>query len=435
MKDKFKRSREMFAESSLYLAGGASTSARRAMRPFPLFIEKGEGAYMYDVDNNKYVDYILGWGPLVLGHSHPHIVETVGHYLKKGQTFGVQHPLEIDVARRLTNLIPCADLVCFSNTGTEAVLSALRIARAFTGKRYVVKFHGHYHGWSDTMYLGTNPVQAGAVSSWKPMIEAPGTAPGALEDTLLAPWNDIESLEKLLDQHGDQVAAVIMEPFACNTGVVFPAPGYLQNVRELTEKRQILLIFDEVITGFRVGLHSAQGRLGIMPDMTVMGKAVAGGFPLSLIGGRKDVMNLVAEGKVPHYGTFNGNPIVTAAAFAALDILSNDNGSAYDLLESLGIRLADGLRSAAKEAEIPVVVHQVGSIVFMHMSADPIIRYDDVIKSDKASYLQFTEYLTLNGILPTSRGLWYLSVMHTESDIDRTIAVAREALNTFRNNS
>ncbi len=435
MNDKFKRSRELYQESRLYLAGGTSTSARNAMRPFPLFVERGEGAYLYDVDGNKYVDYILGWGPLILGHSHPHVVETVERYLKKGQTYGVQHPLEIEVARRLKEFIPCADLVCFSNTGTEAVLSTLRIARAYTAKSYIVKFHGHYHGWSDAVYLGTNPVPDYEESSWRPRPEALGTAPGAMEDILVVPWNDIDSLEKVLNKYGDQIAAVIMEPLAFNTGMVFPKPGYLENVRKITEEHGIILIFDEVITGFRVGLHSAQGRLGITPDMTVMGKAVAGGFPLSVIAGRKGIMKMVAEGKVPHMGTFNGNPIVTSAASAALDILSHDNGAVYKQIENLGQRLAEGLRSAAEDADMPVVVHQVGSIVFMHMLVDPNIRYDDVFKSDKVSYLYFTEQMTIEGILPTSRGLWYLSVAHTEADIDNTIQIARKSLLDTKQNT
>lgn len=398
------------------------------MRPFPLFMEKGEGPYLFDVDGNKYVDYILGWGPLILGHSHPHLLERVSEYLKVGQTYGVQHPLEIEVARRLVEHIPCAELVCFSNTGTEAVLSALRIARGYTGKRYVVKFHGHYHGWSDTMYLGTNPVPDYEAEEWRPIPEAAGTAPGALEDTLVLPWNDLDELDKLLHKVGDQVAAIIMEPLAFNTGMVHPRPGYLEQVREITRKRGIVLIFDEVITGFRVGLQSAQGRLGVTPDMTIMGKAVAGGFPLSLIAGRKEIMNVVAEGRVPHMGTFNGNIVVTAAASAALDILGKDNGSVYNKVEHLGQKLAEGLKSAALDSGLPVVVHQAGSIVFMHMLTDPNIRYDDVFKSDKATYLYFTEQMIMEGILPTSRGLWYLSVAHEEEDIDRTVEVARKAL-------
>ncbi len=429
--DRFSRSRALLEESRKYLAGGVSTSVRRPSRPFPLFFDHAEGAHLFDVDGNRYVDYTLGWGPLVLGHSHPEMVRAVADQLRKGQTYGAQHRWEVEVARRLVDLIPCAELVCYSNTGTEAVMAAMRLARAFTGRGLVVRFEGHYHGWSDGVMISYTPPldQAGPHDSPRAVPGSAGIAPGALGDVLVAPWNDLEVLERLLAEHSGEVAAILMEPYAFNTGVVFPAEGYAEGVRRLASRHGAVLIFDEVITGFRVGLDSAQGRLGVPPDLATFGKAVAGGFPLSVIAGRRDIMDLVASGKVGHAGTFNGNPIVTRAAATCLDLLSEGSGKAYPHMEGLARRLADGIRKAAAAAGIPVLVNQVGSVFYMHMTGKPALRdYRDLAGCDNERYFAFIGKLVEKGVFPTWRGLWYLSTSHTEADIDATLVAVRQAL-------
>ncbi len=429
--ERFSKSRALLEESRKYLAGGVSTSVRRPSRPFPLFFERGEGAHLYDVDGNRYIDYTLGWGPLVHGHSHPAMVRAVGEQLRKGQTYGAQHRWEVEVARRLVDLVPCADLVLYSNTGTEAVMAALRLARAYTGRRLVVRFEGHYHGWSDGIMISYTPPldRAGPSEAPNPVPGSAGIPPSVLGDVIVAPWNDLGVLGKLLTRHAGDVAAVIMEPYAFNTGMVFPDEGYLEGVRRLADQHKIVLIFDEVITGFRVGLASAQGRLGITPDLAIFGKAIAGGFPLSVIAGRRAIMDFVASGKVGHAGTFNGNPIVTSAAATCLDLLAQDDGKVYPRMEKLAQRLAAGVREAAAKAGVPVLFNQVGSVGYMHMTDRArLSNYRELSTCDNERYFAFVGKLVEKGIFPTWRGLWYISTVHTEADIDETLVAVRQAL-------
>lgn len=428
----------MLAESKKYLAGGVSTRMRATARPFPLFFERGEGPYLFDVDGNKYIDYTLGWGPLIHGHSHPYIVKKVQNQIALGQTFGAQHQGEIDLAKHLTELIPCADLVCYSNSGTEAVTSALRIARGYTGRPYVVKFEGHYHGWTDPVLISYQPTQDNAgPERWPTRVPGNnGMCTSAMSTTLIAIWNDIDNLRDLVDQYKGQIAAVIMEPYACNTGVVFPKPGYLEAVRDLCTREEIVLIFDEVITGFRVGLHSAQGRLGITPDMATFGKAVGGGFPIGVVSGVSKIMDIVANGKVSHVGTFNGSPVVTSAACATIELLRENNGVVFDRMERLARKLADGLMRAGAEAGVPILAYQVGSVVFTHLTSEKSIRsYRDVWKTDKEKFLELSGLLVERGVMPQLRGLWYLSTVHTEKDIDETIEAASDALRELNSSS
>lgn len=424
----FSGSARLLEESKQYLAGGVSTGMRAAARPLPLFFERGEGAYLFDVDGNRYTDYTLGWGPLILGHSHPEVVAAVQRQVALGQTYGAQHIAEISVARRLVELIPGADLVAFCSTGTEAVLAALRLARAYTGRTLVLRFEGHYHGWADGIFSSyrPDPDQAGPANAPYTVPGTSGQSPGALREVVVAPWNDAAALQALLEQNRGKVAAVIMEPYAMNNGMGAPAPDFLAAVRALTEEHGIVLIFDEVITGFRVGLHSAQGRLGVIPDLSVFGKALAAGFPLSVLAGRRKLMELIATRKVPHVGTFNGNPVVLAAAQAALDVLSRPG--TYDWLESVGSALAETLRAAGRRCGVPVWVDQVGAVVFMHLRLGPVHNYRDLWADDDAAYLEFTGALAERGVFTTPRGLWYVSTAHTEAHIRQTGAVAAEAL-------
>lgn len=426
----FRRSWAMLEESKRYLAGGVSTRMRSTARPFPLFFERGQGPCLYDVDGNRYIDYCLGWGPLIHGHSHPYVVKKVQEQVARGQTFGAQHQGEIDLAKHLTELIPSADLVCFSNSGTEAVMSALRIARAFTGRNYVIKFEGHYHGWSDGVLISYQPNESNmGPERWPNRVPGnTGMCPNAMSSTLVAVWNDLDNLKGLMEKYKGQVAAVIMEPYACNTGVIFPKPGYLEGVRQLCDEHGALLIFDEVITGFRVGLNSAQGRLGVMPDLSTLGKAVGGGFPIGVVAGVEKVMSIVVSGKVAHVGTFNGNPVVTSASCATIELLRENNGSVYGRMEELGLRLAEGLTEAGAEAGVPVLAYHIGSVVFTHLTSEKkIAQYRDVLKADKEKFLKLSGLLVERGVMPQLRGIWYLSTVHTSEDIEETIEKAKDA--------
>ncbi|MGO4494949.1 aspartate aminotransferase family protein [Paenibacillus sp. 2RAB27] len=329
------KSRQKYIESQAYLAGGVASSLRSAMKPTPLFGSKGSGPRIWDVDGNAYIDYLLGYGPLILGHAHETTTESIYTAMKRGITYGLQHEGEIELARKLTEILPCADKVALSGSGTEAVMLALRLARAYTGKRMIVRFHGHYHGWSDTIFTAfpssdMRQSDTTAPSSLGYPTILPGTSGQseiALEDMILLPWNDFAALETALREHHDDIAAVISEPVMCNSGCVLPKPGYLEQMRNLTSELSIVMILDEVITGFRLGLSGAHGKFGLKPDLVTIGKALGGGIAISAVAGSQDIMSLIENGTVSHLGTLNGNGVATAAALATIAELSKDDGA------------------------------------------------------------------------------------------------------------
>lgn len=386
---------------------------------------------MVDIDGNEYIDYVLGFGPMLLGHSPPEVVDAVTRQLTRGFTFGAQHALEAELAERIVDAVPCAELVCFSTTGSEAVQAALRIARAATGRPKVIKFEGHYHGWLDPVAVSTPGLSPAARDVTPPLAPVPSTAgqtdPSKL--VLVARWNDADELASLLQRHGDEVAAVIMEPVAANGGLIPPKDGYLERVGELTSASGSLLILDEVVTGFRLARGGAQERFGVTPDMATYGKAIAAGMPLSAVAGSADVMKVVVDGLVPHVGTFNCAPPAAAAAKAALDVYREGSPEMYERLDRTAVALADGLADAALDAGVPLKVHRVGPLIqtFICDPSATIEQYADTLQADSARFGRFAEVMLERGVNVLPRGWWFLSVAHTDEEIGLTVAAARSA--------
>lgn len=411
--------------ASCSLAGGVSSGLRRSARPYPLYFSHGQGATLQDVDGNNYLDYTLGWGPNILGNAPAEVVEAVQIAAQKGLTFGAQHDLEYEVAELLTKAIPCADRVCFANSGTEVVQVALRLARAATKRGKFIKFEGHYHGWDDTVLLSYHPSAMQLSEQPRgPIHEGEGQLPA--DSTIIAQWNDEESVREAFIANPDEISAIICEPLMCNNGCIAPQPGFLEFLRNITEEQGALLIFDEVITGFRLGIAGAQGFYGVTPDLATYAKAVGAGTPLSVLAGRLEFMQLIERGDVVHAGTLNGNPLVLAAARSVLTALMRDSESTYRELFRRGERLRDGMAAMllAQDHEL----HVAGEGPVFHLSfADRQPRnYRDLLTSDRQKYSDFALALQDEGVLTLPDGRWYVSVAHTDEDIERTLeAVAR----------
>jgi len=411
------------------LPGGVSSNVKAEELPQPLFFSRASGSRLYDYDGNTYIDYTCGYGPIILGHAYPPVVAAVQQAAARGFLFGGQHEGEITLAERLVETVPCIEMVRYNSTGSEAVAAAVRVARAYTGRSEIVRFAGHYHGWLDEQLISTHPSVDG---DGPPLLESVGQSPSAAAHVLVATWNEIDALEGLLTARGSEVAAVLMEPIMCNSGVIMPANGYLERVRSLCTAHGSVLIFDEVITGFRVHLGGAQGLLGVTPDLAVFAKAMANGFPLSCVGGRRDLMALIASGGVVHAGTFNGNPVGVAAALATIEELARDGGAAYGRLTSIGRRLMDGIRDAAAAKGVSVLLQGPGPVFYMWFTDLPSIRgYTSSARVDRAPYAKFAAALLSQGIRVIPGGRWYVSCSHTDDDVDRTLAAVDRALAEF----
>ncbi|HXN22808.1 MAG TPA: aspartate aminotransferase family protein [Candidatus Dormibacteraeota bacterium] len=417
----FSRSAELFADSRCYLAGGVSSGMRAAARPLPLFFSSGSGSRLTDVDGNQYIDYTLAWGPLILGHSHPAILSAVGAQLKQCQLLGAQNELEVLVAKKICQMVPCAERVAFSTTGTEAVQIAFRLARAFTGRRKIVRFEGHYHGWLDDALVGYRP--SFNSSEHKPEARLSTNKNGnAADEMVVLQWNDLEEVEAALKNHGEQTAAIITEPILCNSHCLLPAPGYLEGLRNLATRYGVLLIFDEVITGFRVAPGGAQALFGVKPDIATFGKAVAGGFPFSVVAANREIMDLIEQRKVIHAGTFNGNPLSLAAACATLDTLDEDQGAVLKQIGRTGKSLMMGIEGLAQAAGIPVLINGVGAgfnVAFT--TRREMLNYRDTLDSNNSARDVFLEAMLASGIYLLPDGRWYVSSAHTLEDVARTI--------------
>jgi glutamate-1-semialdehyde 2,1-aminomutase len=412
------------------IAGGVSSDARR-LPGVPLYVDHASGSRLWDVDGNEYIDYVLGQGPAILGHSPEVLADAVAAQMSRGVTYSAQHQTEIEVAERLRSMVPCAELVRFNSVGSEAAHAAIRLARGHTGRAKIVKFEGHYHGWFDPVLFSVHPAldQAGPADRPVPVPGSGGQLPDQAADLVLAPWNDLEAFTAVVARHRGEIAAVVMEPVLCNSGAITPDDAYLAAVRQICDDEDILLIFDEVITGFRVAPGGAQERLGVTPDVGVFGKAMAGGMQVSALAGKAEVMESIASGQVSHAGTFNSHPVAMAAARAVLEILDEKRADIYPGMERLGRRLMDGISAIATRLGVPMLVQGTGHLFQIYVTEAPDVRnYREFAVTDRSAMSRLHGLLLDEGINMVPRGLWFLSAAHTDADIDATLVAFENAL-------
>ena len=418
------RSDELFARAKAVIPGGVSSPVRafKAVGGSPLFVARAEGARFWDEDGRAFIDYVGSWGPMILGHAHPAVVEAVRQATERGTSYGAPCAAELELAERIVRLVPSVEKVRFVSSGTEATMSALRVARGFTGRRKILKFDGCYHGHADSLL-----VAAGSGVATLGIPGSPGVPEGTVADTLIAPFNDVAAVENAVTTHGPDLAAVIVEPVCGNMGTVAPKPGYLEALREITHRNGTVLIFDEVMTGFRLAMGGAQQRYGIRPDMSCLGKIVGGGLPAAAYGGRAEIMATVApDGPVYQAGTLSGNPLAMAAGAAMLDLL--ERPGTYEALEATSARLEEGLRRAAGEAA-PVTINRVGSMITVFFCTGPVTDYASAKASDTKRFARFFHAMLERGIYlpPAQFEAAFVSLAHGEAEIDATIAAAAEA--------
>lgn len=421
---RFDESARQIAANARFIAGGVNSNFRLGMQPGPLVFERGEGAYLIDVDGNRIIDYYCGMGATVLGHTPAPVIEAVKRQAEKGILFAGQMPVEVEAAQLICERIPSAERLRFGSSGSEVAQAAMRLARAATGKRTIVKFEGHYHGWFDNILWSTAPGlnAAGPEEAPTPVIGSKGQDPQAGEGLSILGWNDLAALEARLAK-GD-VAAVLMEPAMCNQGAIAPAPGYLEGALAACRKHGAILIFDEVITGFRLGRGGAQERFGVTPDLTLMAKAIANGFPVAAIAGRADLLDLFADG-VLHGGTFNAQPVAMAALVATQKALTPEH---YERSSAQGQRLQDGIRTILAETGIKAQV--AGFPLMFHVAFgldSPARNYRDVARADKTAYSRFAHELLKRGVRVLERGAWFVSSEHDASVVDATLSAVRDA--------
>jgi glutamate-1-semialdehyde 2,1-aminomutase len=427
MSDRYAGSRARLDRAAKTLTGGVS-SPFRAKAPVPLFFRDAHGPRLWDVDGNSYIDYALAWGPLILGHTHPNLVEAMRVQAERPHNYGAQHDLEAEVSERMHAMVPCVQLCAFTCSGSEAVAAVFRLARAFTGRHRILRFEGHYHGWHDQELISYRPPpeRMGPDTAPCPTLDSKGQAPNSVENVVVAPWNDIEAIEKLFARYGSEIAAAVTEPVLCNSGCLEPEPGFLAKLRLLTERYESLLIFDEVITGFRIAPGGAQQHFGVVPDLATFGKAIGGGIVLSAFAGRREVMEMMLSGAA-YGGTFNGNPIAMAAAKVTLDILAENNGAALAHANHIGSMLRKGLEEEAAECGIPVMTTGFGAAFSVHFTKRrPLRRYRDTLEDDKALLARFLRDMLDEGIFLLPDGRIYTSVVHSEREVDETVEAARK---------
>ncbi|TAK14464.1 MAG: glutamate-1-semialdehyde-2,1-aminomutase [Anaerolineae bacterium] len=418
-------SQKLYEQAQALFPGGVSSPVRafRAVGGQPLFIEKGSGPYLVDVDGNRYIDYVLSWGPLILGHAHPHVVAALEVAIRNGTSYGAPSPLELELARMIQSFMPSLEMLRFVNSGTEATMSALRLARAFTGRDKIIKFEGCYHGHADLLL-----VQAGSGVATLGLPDSPGVPQATTQDTLVARYNDLESVEALLGQFAGQVAAVIVEPVAGNMGVVPPADVFLSGLREVTTRAGALLIFDEVMTGFRVDLGGAQTLYDIRPDLTTLGKVIGGGLPVGAYGGRREIMQMVAPaGPVYQAGTLSGNPLAMAAGIATLGALRPKE--IWPALLAAAEKLERGISQAAAEAGVPIQSNRVGTMFSVFFTDEPVVDWPSASRSDTARFSRYFSTMLAQGVYlaPSQFEAGFLSTTHSPDVIEETISAARVA--------
>lgn len=421
------KSEQLFQQACGLIPGGVNSPVRAfgSVGETPRFIKKADGPYMIDVDGNQYLDYICSWGPMILGHNHPQVREKVMEACMDGLSYGAPTEAEVRMAELICKIVPSVEMVRMVNSGTEAVMSAIRAARGFTGRNKIIKFAGCYHGHSDALL-----VKAGSGVMTAGVPDSSGVPAGCTQDTLTAVYNDLDSVEALFDSNKDQIAAVIVEPVAANMGVVPPKEGFLEGLRALCDRNQSLLIFDEVITGFRLGIDGAQGYYGIRADLVTYGKIIGGGMPVGAYGGRKDVMEMVAPvGAVYQAGTLSGNPIAMAAGIAQLTILK-DRPEIYKNINELGEKLYGGMEQIVKETGAPCTVNHVGSLGCMFFTGQKVENYAQAKTADTERFARYFRFMLSHGVhlAPSQFEAMFLSNAHTEDHVELTLDLVRQAL-------
>lgn len=428
----FERSRHLFEEACNEIAGGVNSNVRLGNNPVPLFFARARGSHLTDVDGNDYIDYALGMGPVILGHAAERVTKAVKDSLLEGQLYAGQHAGEIELARLVKRAYPSADLVRFGMTGSEVVQAAFRLARAHTGRGKIVKFVGHYHGWFDNILLSVAPTMGRGLDhaeKGEPQLQSNGQASTAASEVITLPWNDIGAIRDLFQNRGTEIAAAITEPIMCNTGVISPGEGYLVELRRLCTDHGIVLIFDEVITGFRIGLGGAQEKFGIIPDLTVLAKAIGNGFPIAALGGKQNIMAPAGTGVVNHSGTYNSNVMSIAAGIATLRELSKDNGALYRSMNETGTALIAGFKDAAGRTKSNLQIQGHPTVFNTYFgSAKPATDYRSYKANDDAKQKRFVSLLLDEGIRPTSRATWFLSAAHGADDVEKTVRGVERAL-------
>lgn len=428
----YTKSAELFERAKKSLAGGVSSEFRKFGYPHPLFYAQAKGSRIVDVDENEYVDYTLSQGPMILGHSHPEVLAKIAQASATGQLFAGQHLMELELAEKIQQHVPCAELLRFSLSGSEADHAALRVARYVTGKQKFIRFEGHYHGWLDNVAygIGGTAEQIGEREHPNSVVWSGGVSELSKGEHILLPWNDLELVQRTVAAHGDEIAAIITEPVMCNSGCITPEPGFLQGLRDLCTQHKIALIFDEVITGFRLGMGGAQGYYGVTPDLAVFAKAIASGYPISVLAGKREWMQPIAEGKVIHAGTMNSGNATIAAALATIEVLEREH--AHERIFSYGRRLMAALHQIAQDNGHAVLIQGLGPMFHMAFTTQTHARdYRDTLGFDKAKYAKFLAGMHDHGIRLIGRGLWYLSAAHTEDDLVQAVRAARAVFKTL----
>jgi glutamate-1-semialdehyde 2,1-aminomutase len=423
------KSEQLFAEALKHIPGGVNSPVRafRAVGGQPFFVDRAKGARVTDVDGNEYIDYVGTWGPAILGHAHPKIIQAVQAAAERGTSFGIPNPLEVTMAKLITSAVPSVQKVRMCNSGTEATMSAIRLARGFTKRDKIIKFEGCYHGHADSLLVKAG---SGALTFGYP--DSAGVPASFTQHTLVVPFNDEVAVKSAFVANGGQVAGIILEPVPGNAGLYPPKPGYLEFLRELTQAHGALLIFDEVMTGFRLAFGGAQERYGITPDLSCFGKIIGGGLPVGAFGGRAEIMDCLAPlGPVYQAGTLSGNPLAMAAGLAGLEELQRLD--AYHRLEQLGAALEAGLADAAQSANIPVQLNRVGSMFCGYFTSQPVHNVADAMHSDRARFAKFFHGLLEEGVYlaPSQFEAGFLSLAHSEQDIERTVAAAAKVMKTL----
>ena len=427
----YEKSLDLLERAKKSLAGGVSSHFRALEQPHPLFYVRAAGARIWDVDGNESLDFTLSQGPMILGHSNAEVLESAQSATSSGQLFAGQHLAEVELSEAIQQIIPSAELIRFCVSGSEAAQAALRLARAYSGRSKYIKFEGHYHGWLDSVGFSVSPAESSPVSgsTLTPVPWTEGISPGVEDEVIVLPWNDLEKVREVLRQRGNEIAAIITEPIMCNSGCIPPEPGFLEGLREACDRHGVVLIFDEIISGFRVALGGAQAYFKVTPDLAIFGKAMGSGFPISALVGLGKIMGLLASGKVLQAGTMNAQNTSVAAALATVRELQRNSKQIYGQFYRQAEVLRASLEEAAREHGHQLLIQGVGPVFHMGFTSLSRVRnYQETLSYDKQQYSAFCLGMRERGVRLMSRGIWYLSASHTDADIEEAVSAARTTL-------